>query len=194
MRSQETMNIKMGAEQSTPSLPNGFSGAGASRQPEVKSDDMPLTRPIPPPMSTIDVLAQFQNLNTWTCIGEDEDNGLMVGASSSLKRKAEDAIQTVQEDGAPPTASSVAKTNGINDSRYDEHNHTLQSSTAHAQDGRKKKRLFLSRQALEVVEGAQNNMSDDVTKDYRNDSMTSMAHLSPRPGLVEGNYWHTRRR
>ena len=178
------MDIKMGAEQSTSSLPNGFSGAGASPQPEVKNEDMPLTRPIPPPMSTIDVLAQIQNLNTWTCIGEDD--GLMVGASSSLKRKAEDAVGMVQEDDVSPTASLVAKTNGVNNSQYDEHNHTVQPSTAHAQGSRKKKRLFLSRQALEVVEGAQNDIAGGMPKDYVNDNMTSMGHLSPRLGIVEG--------
>ena len=184
MHSQETMNIKMGAEQSTSSLPNGSNGAGASPQPEVKNEDTPLTRPIPPPMSTIDVLAQFQNLNTWTCIGEDD--GLMVGAAFSLKRKAEDAVETVQEEGSPPTASLVAKTTGVNNSHYDQYDHTVQPSTAHAQGGRKKKRLFLSRQALEVVEGAQNDIAGGVPKDYENDNMTSMGHLSPRLGMVEG--------
>ena len=176
------MNIKMGAEQSISKLPNGFNGAGASPQPDVKDENIPPARPFPPPMSTVDVLAQFQNLKTWTCIGEDDS--LMVGASSSLKRKAEDLVENFQEDDGPRTASLVAKTNGFNNSQYDQHNHTLQSSTAYAQGGRKKKRLFLSRQALDVVEGAQNGIIDGMPKDYSNDSKTARAHLSPRLGTV----------
>ena len=172
----------MGVEQSTANLPNDSDGAAASPQPEVKVEDTPLSRPFPPPMNTADVLAQFQHLNSWTTIGEDD--GLMIGATSSLKRKAEDAVGIVQEDGIPTTASLVPSTNGINDLQSQQHHHALQPSTAHVKSSRKKKRLTLSKQALELVEATQNDITNSTPKHYSTESTTSMAQLPPRLGMV----------